>query len=99
MQLFVLAEEKRKLLEELKDYNDSKTKDNDKQSNGKKIHRFRSQSLSENQSCKDQLDASVRLKRDIGISCTVMTRDVGVSHQQVINSIKFLCKYFSFTIK
>ncbi|XP_043475971.1 uncharacterized protein LOC122507370 isoform X2 [Leptopilina heterotoma] len=78
VQLFVLAEEKRKLLEELKDYNDSKTKNN-----ANKIHRLRSHSLSENQSCKNQIDASVRLKRDIGISCTVMTRDVGVSHQQV----------------
>ncbi|XP_051170981.1 uncharacterized protein LOC127287884 isoform X2 [Leptopilina boulardi] len=76
VQLFVLAEEKRKLLQELREYNGSML-------NSDKSHRLRSHSFSENQSCRDKIETSVRLKRDIGISCTVMTRDIGVSHQQV----------------
>lgn len=71
----VLKEEKRNLLRQM----DNLTKSRDTNDS---LPRFRSQSFSEKRT--GSLQSVKSNTRDIGIMCGVMTRDVGISQQQVI---------------
>ncbi|XP_011348194.1 KN motif and ankyrin repeat domain-containing protein 1 isoform X2 [Ooceraea biroi] len=78
VQVSVLKEEKRNLLRQVDELNKTN-------SHNDTLHRHRSQSFSEpwvgtlqNSKC-----PNVTNTRDMGTMCGVMTRDVGVSHQQV----------------
>ncbi|XP_012221448.1 KN motif and ankyrin repeat domain-containing protein 1 isoform X3 [Linepithema humile] len=77
VQVSVLKEEKRNLLRQVDElsktnfYNDT-------------LHRYRSQSFSEQRNATRNLKNSETVStRDMGTMCGVMTRDVGVSHQQI----------------
>ncbi|XP_076375953.1 KN motif and ankyrin repeat domain-containing protein 2 kank isoform X1 [Megalopta genalis] len=78
VQVSVLKEEKRSLLRQV----DELSKTN---SRNDTLHRYRSQSFSEQRVSQRNLkNATVPTPtRDMGTMCGVMTRDVGVSHQQV----------------
>ncbi|XP_043281489.1 KN motif and ankyrin repeat domain-containing protein 2 isoform X2 [Venturia canescens] len=80
VQVSVLKEEKRNLQRQVEELNESKINDEDSLSS-----RYRSNSLSLTRSNNDKnTPKTVAIStRDMGIMCGVMTRDVGVSHQQV----------------
>lgn len=81
VQVSVLKEEKRNLLRQV----DELSKTN---SCNDILHRYRSQSFSEQRAtlARNLKNSGVGAStRDMGIMCGVMTRDVGVSHQQVPN--------------
>ncbi|XP_076641442.1 KN motif and ankyrin repeat domain-containing protein 2 kank isoform X2 [Halictus rubicundus] len=79
VQVSVLKEEKRNLLRQV----DELSKTN---SRNDALHRHRSQSFSEQRVSQRNLKNAATVPtptRDMGTMCGVMTRDVGVSHQQV----------------
>ncbi|XP_029056574.2 KN motif and ankyrin repeat domain-containing protein 3 isoform X1 [Osmia bicornis bicornis] len=73
VQVSVLKEEKRNLLRRVDELN----------SCNETLHRHRSQSFSEQRASMRNLKNAAAPTRDAGTMCGVMTRDVGVSHQQV----------------
>lgn len=74
----VLKEEKRDLLRQLYELNELKLE------NGTTDSRLRSRSLSNDQNFfHDSRSNNSASTRDMGTMCGVVTRDVGVSHQQV----------------
>ncbi|XP_017759766.1 PREDICTED: uncharacterized protein LOC108550534 isoform X2 [Eufriesea mexicana] len=77
VQVSVLKEEKRNLLRQVDEL--SKTS----QCNESVLHRHRSQSFSEQRGSQRNPRNAATPTRDMGTMCGVMTRDVGVSHQQV----------------
>lgn len=78
MQVSVLKEEKRNLLRQV----DELSKASEWNESG--LHRYRSQSFSEQRGSQRNLrNAATTPTRDMGTMCGAMTRDVGVSHQQV----------------
>ncbi|XP_003487679.1 KN motif and ankyrin repeat domain-containing protein 2 isoform X1 [Bombus impatiens] len=77
VQVSVLKEEKRNLLRQVDEL--SKTRQYD----DSVLHRHRSQSFSEQRDSQRNLRNTATPTRDMGTMCGVMTRDVGVSHQQV----------------
>ncbi|XP_054000411.1 KN motif and ankyrin repeat domain-containing protein 2 isoform X1 [Hylaeus anthracinus] len=76
VQVSVLKEEKRNLLRQVDEL--SKTNSSDDT-----LHRYRSQSFSEQRASQRNLKNAATPTRDMGTMCGVMTRDVGVSQQQV----------------
>ncbi|XP_076177002.1 KN motif and ankyrin repeat domain-containing protein 2 kank isoform X2 [Ptiloglossa arizonensis] len=80
VQVSVLKEEKRSLLRQV----DELSKTNSRED---ALHRYRSQSFSEQRASlrylKNAMVTAPTPTRDMGTMCGVMTRDVGVSHQQV----------------
>lgn len=79
----VLKEEKRNLLRQVDEL--SKTRQYD----DSVLHRHRSQSFSEQRDSQRNLRNTATPTRDMGTMCGVMTRDVGVSHQQVRRRLPF----------
>ncbi|KAK1131523.1 hypothetical protein K0M31_017800 [Melipona bicolor] len=77
VQVSVLKEEKRNLLRQVDELNRTR------QCNESVLHRHRSQSFSEQRGSQRNLKNAATPTRDMGTMCGVMTRDVGVSHQQV----------------
>ncbi|KAG9435183.1 KN motif and ankyrin repeat domain-containing protein 3 isoform X1 [Apis mellifera carnica] len=78
VQVSVLKEEKRNLLRQV----DELSKASEWNESG--LHRYRSQSFSEQRGSQRNLrNAATTPTRDMGTMCGAMTRDVGVSHQQV----------------
>ncbi|CAD1471482.1 unnamed protein product, partial [Heterotrigona itama] len=79
VQVSVLKEEKRNLLRRVDELNRTR------QCNESVLHRHRSQSFSEQRggSQRNLRNAAATPTRDMGTMCGAMTRDVGVSHQQV----------------
>lgn len=85
VQVSVLKEEKRNLLRQV----DELSKTN---SCNESLHRYRSQSFSEQRAnLRNLKNAASTPTRDMGTMCGVMTRDVGVSHQQVRDTLRFRC--------
>ncbi|XP_011136034.1 KN motif and ankyrin repeat domain-containing protein 1 isoform X2 [Harpegnathos saltator] len=78
VQVSVLKEEKRNLLRQVDELSKTNTCNNT-------LHRHRSQSFSEQRAALRNLKNSDvgTSTRNMGTMCSVMTRDVGVSHQQV----------------
>ena len=78
VQVSVLKEEKRNLLRQV----DELSKTN---SRNDTLHRHRSQSFSEQRATalRNLKNTGIISTRDMGTMCGVMTRDIGVSHQQV----------------
>ncbi|XP_076620512.1 KN motif and ankyrin repeat domain-containing protein 2 kank isoform X2 [Colletes latitarsis] len=78
VQVSVLKEEKRSLLRQVDELSKTNSRDDT-------LHRYRSQSFSEQRASMRNLKnaATPTPTRDMGTMCGVMTRDVGVSHQQV----------------
>lgn len=79
----MLKEEKRNLLRQV----DELSKTN--LCNESALHRHRSQSFSEQRGSQRNPKNAVTPTRDMGTMCGVMTRDVGVSHQQVRRRLPF----------
>lgn len=77
-QMTVLKEEKKKLEKTVDDFNRSRSVKNIENS---ETQRSRSQSFSSEKQGKKLFNVHTR---DMGTMCGVMTRDVGISHQQVI---------------
>ncbi|KOX73740.1 KN motif and ankyrin repeat domain-containing protein 1 [Melipona quadrifasciata] len=77
VQVSVLKEEKRNLLRQVDELNRTR------QCNESVLYRHRSQSFSEQRGSQRNLRNAATPTRDMGTMCGVMTRDVGVSHQQV----------------
>ncbi|XP_043519376.1 KN motif and ankyrin repeat domain-containing protein 1 isoform X2 [Frieseomelitta varia] len=77
VQVSVLKEEKRNLLRQVDELNRTR------QCNESVLHRHRSQSFSEQRGSQRNPRNAATPTRDMGTMCGVMTRDVGVSHQQV----------------
>ncbi|GAB1862835.1 KN motif and ankyrin repeat domain-containing protein 1 [Camponotus japonicus] len=78
VQVSVLKEEKRNLLQQV----DELSKTN---SRNDALHRYRSQSFSEQHvtALRNLKNTGTIYTRDMGTMCGVMTRDIGVSHQQI----------------
>ncbi|XP_043253383.1 KN motif and ankyrin repeat domain-containing protein 3 isoform X2 [Colletes gigas] len=78
VQVSVLKEEKRSLLRQVDELSKTNSRDDT-------LHRYRSQSFSEQRASMRNLKNATTPTptRDMGTMCGVMTRDVGVSHQQV----------------
>ncbi|XP_032673443.1 KN motif and ankyrin repeat domain-containing protein 2 isoform X2 [Odontomachus brunneus] len=76
VQVSVLKEEKRNLLRQVDELSKTNSCNNT-------LHRHRSQSFSEQRAALRNLKNSGASTKNIGTMCSVMTRDVGVSHQQV----------------
>ncbi|XP_015602478.2 KN motif and ankyrin repeat domain-containing protein 1 isoform X2 [Cephus cinctus] len=79
VQVSVLKEEKRNLLHQVDELAKSRTRSN----NDTNLQRYRSQSFSEEHSLLEPFRTMRMPTRDMGTMCGVMTRDVGVSYQQV----------------
>lgn len=79
VQVSVLKEEKRNLQRQVEELNESKINNEDTS-----IYRSNSFSLKRRNNENTPKIPAIST-RDMGIMCGVMTRDVGVSHQQVIN--------------
>lgn len=79
VQVSVLKEEKRNLLRQVDELSKTNFCNNDT------LHRHRSQSFSEQRATalRNLKNTGIVSTRDIGTMCGVMTRDIGVSHQQV----------------
>lgn len=79
----VLKEEKRNLLRQVDELSKAS------QWNESGLHRYRSQSFSEQRGSQRNLRNAGTPTRDMGTMCGAMTRDVGVSHQQVRRRLPF----------
>ncbi|XP_029165722.1 KN motif and ankyrin repeat domain-containing protein 1 isoform X2 [Nylanderia fulva] len=79
VQVSVLKEEKRNLLRQVDELSKTNSCNNDI------LHRHRSQSFSEQRATalRNLKNTGTVSTRDMGTMCGVMTRDIGVSHQQV----------------
>lgn len=83
VQVSVLKEEKRNLLRQVDELSKAS------QWNESGLHRYRSQSFSEQRGSQRNLRNAATPTRDMGTMCGAMTRDVGVSHQQVRRRLPF----------
>lgn len=83
VQVSVLKEEKRNLLRQVDELSKAS------QWNESGLHRYRSQSFSEQRGSQRNLRNAGTPTRDMGTMCGAMTRDVGVSHQQVRRRLPF----------